>query len=103
MINERLSDDEIQQLLAASGNPNIVTLVNKFIAKRTRGDDRCARPLKFRSPLETNEPCFALGYIRKIRDYIEQLHQREVHTTLPYDKIKEYVNGIEKEIKRFFC
>lgn len=104
MINEPLSDVEITGLIQCSVSDNpikSITYVNKLLSKRTLGDDHCARPLSFRNKDDVKEPCFALGYITKIEEFINETKKHSSDKLIIKD-VLNYIYELKKEINTFF-
>ena len=104
MIHAQLSDAEKEDLLAltVSGKPaNVVAYVNKLLKERNLGHDSCARPLAVRDKKHIKQPCFAIEYIEKIEEFLNE----SLHRTTPVQAIsetKEYIQQVKAEIKKFF-
>ena len=116
MRQNLLSDREIEDvfsLSAAGKHTELVDKVNRMIRERSRGDDRCARPLAIRGKDQMLEPCFALGYMDKIIDFIDNTVNRVVIADDAVERkaqnmvevisdVREYVQNLRKEIRGYF-
>ena len=105
-MNKLLSDEEIENVLFIFNKKEaleLITYINRIIVERNKGIDRCARPLSFRNADDCKETCFAMGYIRKIRDFIDENAKREgIDNSITVKETKKYISELLKEIKKFF-
>ena len=105
MLNKPLSDDEIEILVGFSVGTDVqglVKYVNRLLHKRSQGLDACARPLSFRQDDECKDTCFARGYLVKVKDFVEEQNLRARHGGSELDKVEIYIDGLVKEIDKFF-
>jgi hypothetical protein len=102
MKTEKLSDEEIESISFAFGTGDISKLIEvlrKLLYNRSLGAEVCARPVSFRKQEQMKEPCFAIGYLNSIIEYIEETQKRKL------DVAKEttlYINKIIEEISSYF-
>ena len=104
MIHATLSDEEKEDLLAiaTTNKPiNIINYVNKLLKERNLGHDGCSRPIAVRDKKSMKQPCFALGYIEKTEEFLNESLKR-MDTVRAISETKAYIQQLKTEIKKFF-
>jgi len=104
MIKSKLSESEVTQVIsfASSGDMGgLVKYLNSLLYERGLGTDCCARPMALREEKDTDDPCFAQGYIEKILDYLRQSEAR-MSDAQAIQNTKKYILSLQQEIARFF-
>jgi hypothetical protein len=104
MIHSQLSDNEKEDLLAmavANKHQPLITYINNLLREKSLGYDGCARPIASRDKKHMKQQCFALGYIEKIEDYLNESLQR-MEPMRAIAETKTYITKMKAEIKKYF-
>lgn len=104
MIKSKLSEEEAVQVgafVTAQDIPGMVKYLNRVLYDRGLGTDGCSRPMALRDKKDMDEPCFARGYLNKVLEFIEE-SKRRTGDSDTLEKTVNYLNGLLKEIDRFF-
>ena len=104
MIKDRLSEQEIIDIAPFVATQNLKGLedhLNRLLYQKGLGTDGCSRPLAFRAEEDTEIPCYAYGYIKKIKEFLNESAKRLEGSQAIKDTLK-YINNVQKEIELFF-
>jgi len=103
MVRSKLSDEETEVILGLvvrGSHMGVLKYVNKLLHEKGMGTDTCARPWAIRNKKELERPCFAIGYLDRVVDFMTEVNARQ--PKLVVSQTKKYVEKLKSEIELFF-